>query len=120
MPVTAKLSRAFYAKLGDDVASELVDWFNTVELSYRAEIREMFETHFSRFEARLAQLSAELRAEMAQVRAENRNDLAVYRAEFSDRMSQLESRMVRLMFRYWLGSVAATIGVVWGARQLHG
>lgn len=26
--VTAKLSRKFYEKLGDDVANELVEWFN--------------------------------------------------------------------------------------------
>jgi hypothetical protein len=28
MPVTAKLSRKFYQKLGDDIATELVEWFN--------------------------------------------------------------------------------------------
>ncbi len=142
MPVTAKLSRAFYTKLGDEVANELVDWFNTVDLSYRAEFREMFETHFSRFEARLAQLSAELRAEMAQlsaelradvaqlrsdngndlarVRSEGRSDLAQFRVEFTDRMNQLESRMFWWMFKYWVGSVAATIGIVLGAKQLLG
>ncbi len=26
MPVTAKLSRRFYEKFGDDIANELVDW----------------------------------------------------------------------------------------------
>lgn len=31
MPVTAKLSRRFYERLGDDLANELVDWFNAVD-----------------------------------------------------------------------------------------
>lgn len=30
MPVTAKLSRQFYDKLGDEVANELVEWQNQV------------------------------------------------------------------------------------------
>ena len=28
MPLTAKLSRKFYETFGDDIANELVDWFN--------------------------------------------------------------------------------------------
>ena len=30
MPVTAKLSRQFYEKFGDDITNELVEWFNKV------------------------------------------------------------------------------------------
>jgi len=30
MPVTAKLSRKFYEAFGDEIANELVDWFNQV------------------------------------------------------------------------------------------
>ncbi len=28
MPVTARLSRKFYEKLGEDIAQDFVDWFN--------------------------------------------------------------------------------------------
>ena len=31
MPVTARLSLRFYEKLGEDVANELVEWFNSVD-----------------------------------------------------------------------------------------
>ena len=41
MPVTAKLSRKFYDQLGDDIANELVDWFNKVDDTYRTELREL-------------------------------------------------------------------------------
>lgn len=33
VPVTAKLSKRFYGVLGEDVANELVDWFNAVDLT---------------------------------------------------------------------------------------
>jgi hypothetical protein len=33
VPVTAKLSKHFYDVLGEDVANELVDWFNAVDLA---------------------------------------------------------------------------------------
>ncbi len=31
MPVTARLSRGFYEKFGDEIANDLVDWFNRVD-----------------------------------------------------------------------------------------
>ena len=86
MPVTAKLSKRFYDVLGEDIANELVDWFNAVDLTprfargelYRADLRELNELNYARFEAkleqRLAELRAELRAEIAGLRAEVRTD----------------------------------------------
>jgi len=44
--VTAKLSKRFYDVLGEDVANELVDWFNAVDLTYRTELRELNELNF--------------------------------------------------------------------------
>jgi hypothetical protein len=64
VPVTAKLSKRFYDVLGEDVANELVDWFNAVDLTYRTDLRELNELNFARFEARLDQRMAELRTEL--------------------------------------------------------
>jgi hypothetical protein len=64
LPVTAKLSKRFYDVLGEDVANELVDWFNAVDLTYRTDLRELNELNFARFEARLDQRMAELRTEL--------------------------------------------------------
>src|SRR5881394_155080 len=64
MPVTAKLSRKFYERFGDDVANELVDWFNMVDATYRSELRELNELNYARFDAKLEQRITELRAEM--------------------------------------------------------
>jgi hypothetical protein len=33
MPVTAKPSRKFYDTFGDDIANELVNWFNEADAS---------------------------------------------------------------------------------------
>src|SRR5690242_9366090 len=65
MPVTAKLSRRFYETFGDEIANELVEWFNSVDATYRADLRELNELNFSRFDAKLEQRMAELRQEMA-------------------------------------------------------
>jgi len=40
VPVTAKLSKKFYDTLGEDLATELVDWFNQVNSTYRSDLRE--------------------------------------------------------------------------------
>ena len=62
--VTARLSKRFYEVLGEDVANELVDWFNAVDLTYRADLRELNELNFARFDAKLEQRLAELRTEL--------------------------------------------------------
>jgi hypothetical protein len=35
MPVTARLSKQFYDRLGEAVTNELVDWFNQVDAAYK-------------------------------------------------------------------------------------
>lgn len=64
MPVTAKLSREFYETLGDKIADELVNWFNQVDATYRSELKDLFEVHFSRFDAKLEQRAAALKSSL--------------------------------------------------------
>ena len=64
MPVTAKLSRKFYEKFGDDIANELVKWFNDVDATYRADLHELNELNFARFEAKMDAKLAELKSEL--------------------------------------------------------
>jgi hypothetical protein len=65
MPVTAKLSKKFYDRLGEDLANELVEWFNSVDATYRSDLRELNELNYARFDAKLEQRVAELRQELA-------------------------------------------------------
>jgi hypothetical protein len=55
--------KRFYDVLGEDVANELVDWFNAVDLTYRTDLRELNELNFARLDATLEQRLAELRAD---------------------------------------------------------
>jgi len=59
-----KLSQLFYDRLGEQVVNELVDWFNAVDATYRADLRELNELNFARFDAKLEQRLTELRAEL--------------------------------------------------------
>jgi hypothetical protein len=88
VPVTAKLSRKFYEQLGDDVAGELVDWFNAVDLTYQTQLREINNLNWERFKATL-------QAEMAAMRAD----------------------LLKWMFIYWSGSVVAVGGLITGLRM---
>jgi hypothetical protein len=94
VPVTARLSKRFYEVLGEDVANELVDWFNAVDLTYRTELRELNEMNFARFDAKLDQRLAELRAELRTGLADTRTEL------------------VRWMFGFWVTTLMALAGVL--------
>jgi hypothetical protein len=64
VPVTAVLSKSFYEKFGEDITNELVNWFNIVDATYKADLRELNETNFARFDAKLGQLLAELKTDL--------------------------------------------------------
>jgi hypothetical protein len=94
VPVTARLSRRLYDVLGEDVANELVDWFNTMDLTYRSDLRELNELNYARFEAKLEQRLAELRAEL-------RTEIAGLRTE-----------LVRWMFGFWVTTLIGIAGLL--------
>jgi hypothetical protein len=98
--ITAKLSRKFYDTFGDDIANELVTWFNDVDTTYRADLRELNEVNFARFDAKLEQQMAELRSSVA------------------ERLAELESRLTWRMFAFWVPTALATIGTGAGVLSL--
>src|SRR4051794_33979798 len=105
VPVTAKLSKRFYDVLGEDVANELVDWFNAVDLTYRADLRELNELNFARFDAKLEQRLAELRAEF-------RTELAEVRADFRAELAALRTELIRWMFAFWVTNFIGVAGLL--------
>ena len=116
MPVTAKLSRKFYEKFGDDIANELVDWFNMVDATYRSELRELNELNFERFDAKLEQRIAELRAEMQVGFAKMESKFA----GVDGKLAQIETRLTKRMFGFWVAQAATTAALVLGvAKLLH-
>ena len=139
MPVTARLSRKFYERFGDDLTNELVEWFNQVDTTYRSEFRDLFDVNFARFDAKLEQRIAELRAELhtglGELRAELRTELGELRAELHTELGELrgdltgkvvglraelestlrafETRIVRWMFLFCVGTVGTLIALLY-------
>jgi hypothetical protein len=64
VPVTARFSSRFYERLGDDVAGELVNWFNAVDQDYRNQLSEINDRNWLAFRAELRASIAEMRAEL--------------------------------------------------------
>lgn len=153
MPVTAKLSKRFYEVLGEDVANELVDWFNLVDATYRSDLRELNELNFARFDAKVEQRFAEseakwdrrfadvetkweqrfaefevkwerrfadfevmwerrfvgLEARVEQRTFELRQEILGLRADSEVALERTRADLIRWMFLFWLGSVAASV-----------
>ena len=99
MPVTAKLSKRFYEVLGEDVATELVNWFNDVDATYRADLRELNELNFGRFDAKLEQRLAELDAKWGtrwtELDAKLDRRLAELDAKWGTRWTELDAKLER-------------------------
>jgi hypothetical protein len=136
VPVTAKLSRKFYEQLGDDVAGELVDWFNAVDATYQAQLKETNELLWERFKATLQGEAAAIRGEIAALRAEMhgemgtmhgeigalraemhgemgtmRGEMGTMRAQIGRDMSAMRGNLLTWMFIYWCGSVIALVAL---------
>ncbi len=124
MPVTAKLSRKFYEKFGDDIANELVEWFNMVDATYRGYLREFNELNYARFDAKLEQrvveLDVKLEQRIAELRAEMQVGFATLSSAVDSKLAQLETRLTRRLFGFWVAQAATTVGLVFGiVKILH-
>jgi len=117
--VTAKLSKRFYDTFGEQIANELVDWFNKVDETYRTDLRELNELNFARFDAKLEQrfaefdakwgtrwteldakwggrwteLDAKLEQRIAELRAELRTETAALRKDLESAFARAEARV---------------------------
>jgi hypothetical protein len=96
VPVTAKLSRKFYERLGDDVTSELVDWFNAVDSTYHQQLREVNELNWERFKAQMDAGFERIGKDMANIRAD----------------------MIKWMFIFWCGNMVGLGGLIVALRVL--
>jgi len=107
VPVTAKLSREFYERLGDSVANELVEMLNTVDQNYRAELRELNDLNFARFDAKVEQRFAESAAATDKRFAEAAAEMD---RRFADVLNQIERTQARLLmwsFSFWVTTLIA-------------
>jgi hypothetical protein len=98
-----------HEKFGEEVANELVNWFNAVDTTYRGELRELNESNFARFDAkmgeRLAELRGDVKTEIAQLDAKWSGRLADLKMELGDRLRNQETRLVRWMLAFWVSNL---------------
>ena len=123
MPVTARLSLRFYEKLGEDVANELVEWFNSVDATYRADLRELNELNFARFDAkvdqrigaldqRIGMLEAKLERWLAEFGADLRMEMERRFARVDARIGEVKHEMLRWMLASWSTMMLVLLGTL--------
>ena len=100
MPVTTRLVQRLHDVLGEEATDDLFAWWQETARVNRAEIREVVDLYFARFEARLEKGLAEVRADMATQGADLRSEMAAQRAD-----------LIKWMFIFWAGTVIPLAGL---------
>lgn len=122
MPVVARLSKHLYDRLGEQIANELVELFNQMDAASRADLRELNELNFARFDAKLEQRIAEtnetikgleirLTARMEVFAAATKVDLAEGFAEQSRYIEQRFTSQTRFLYLAMAMQLAATLSL---------
>jgi hypothetical protein len=112
MPATNVLLQRLRKTLGEEATNDLVSWVDHSTLRDVAQLRELAELHYSRFDARLEQRLAEsegrLRSEMAQGLAAVRVEMSALRTDLASQRADL----MRWMFIFWAGTVLPLAGLM--------
>ena len=108
MPVTAKLSKAAYERLGEEVINQLVDWFNQVDGAYRADLRQFNELNFSRVDAKLETFEAKLNGRIDSLDSK----LGAMQAAIIAHMEKRLNDQTRFFFLAW-AALFAPIMALW-------
>ncbi len=110
MPV-AILTREFYDRFGDKLTDVLVNCMNSIEASYRAEIKDLFAAHFGRFEEKLEQRTAETAAHFGRFEEKFEHRLAATKAELRVEIQSVKADLIKWTFVFWAPVALALIGL---------
>lgn len=105
MPVTARLSKKFYDRFGDDIAGEFVDWFNAVDSTYQQQLRDLNDLNWERFRA-------ELHSAIAESEGRTADKLGQLEIRLTEKMTQRFSDLMKWMFIYWSGTMLSLGGIL--------
>ncbi len=93
-----------------------MEWFNAVDSTYKADLYELNERNFQRFDDKLERRLGELRAELLQQIGELRGGLGQriteLRLESQRDLAETKSSLLRWMFGFWVGTLAPLAGLV--------
>jgi hypothetical protein len=90
VPIAAKFSEAFYQKFGHQATGELVEYLNTIDAGYRAELERLNDTNWGRVESRIAQVEARI----------------------DQRLAELKAELLKWMFLFWVGTMGTVLAML--------
>ncbi len=103
-------------------AFPFVDWFNAVDATYRADLRELNELNFARFDAkleqRLATLDAAWQGRWTELDAKLEQRLAELDAKWGGRWTQLDAKLVQRLAELRVELVKELAGVKSGLKWM--
>lgn len=112
MPVTPTLLLKLRETLGEEAASDLVTWVDQATARELGHIRELAELHYGRFDARLEQRLAEMRADV-------HGRIEAFRADVDGRIEALRTELatqrgdlIKWMFVFWMGTIVPLAGLM--------
>lgn len=114
MAVPSRLNRSLQRAPGAEAAEDLVNLLDGVELQ-RSELRafrESMRADFAEFRGELERQNAALRQEMTTALGALRQDMTVSHAGLGERISGVESRLMKWSLVFWTGAVLAIAGLV--------
>jgi len=97
--------------LGEEIANELVNWFNQVDATYRSDLKEVNELNFARFDAKLEQRLAQFESKLEQRLAQFESKVEQRLAQFEVRIAHRFSEQTRWMFLCWATLLASNIAL---------
>lgn len=115
MPVTAKLSGKFYERLGDDIVNELVDWFNAVDSTYQAQLKELNDLNWGRIDTRFVAIDVRFDAFEAKIAArfaEFEARMDAFGAKIDAKLARQKTELILWMFGFWSATVIPIVGVM--------
>ena len=108
-PLIIAIPEALRERLGPEGARALAELLNDASMQTRGDVIEIAA---SRFERRLAEELAKVRAEMGELRGEFRGELHSEVGKLRAEMGAFEGRITRWMFIFWIGQIGALLGIL--------
>ena len=89
----------------------MVNCLNSIEASYRAEIKDLFAAHFGRFEEKLERRLAETAANLGRFEEKLERRLAETTAELRVEIHSVKADLIKWTFVFWAPVAMAVIGL---------
>jgi hypothetical protein len=91
-----------------------VDWFNSVDATYRAELRELNELNFARFDAKLEQRLTDLDAKwlVRWGQLEAKLDAKVAGLALRTDLAEIKADLLKWMFAFWAPTALAVVALL--------